>query len=649
VVGRAPDGELHTLKLLSENPEQYPDAAVEGIRRLLGLQPGQAITPEQVDCVKMGTTVATNALLERKGDRTLLVTTQGFRDALRIAYQARPRLFDRHIVLPELLYERVVEAQERVGAHGRGAAAAGRSPSLRTRLQAALRQRHPRLCHRLHARLALHRARTGGRRMARELGFTQVSVSHQVSPLMKLVSRGDTTVVDAYLSPILRRYVDQVAGADAGRAPVLHAEQRRPDRGAPLPGQGRHPVGPGRWHRGHGAHGGGRGHDKVIGFDMGGTSTDVSHYAGEFERAFETQVAGVRMRAPMMSIHTVAAGGGSLLSFDGARLRVGARKRRCQPRPGQLPPRRPAGHHRRQRAAGQDPAGALPACLRPAADERWTATAWCSVHELAAQVQQATGRATTPESLAEGFLQIAVQNMANAIKRISVARGYDVTQYTLQCFGGAGGQHACGVADALGMTGSSCTRWPACCRPTAWAWPTRSRCAKPRSSSRWMTPAWPPPMAQPAVSWARPPADEVASQGVDRAAVELRRRIAPALPGHRHRAGAGLRRAAAIQRCVRSRLPPALRVPDARPRAGDRGGVGGSRGRRRGVLNAAGRTHRGAAPPDTDARCACTAAAGSTPACSCASQLQPGARIDGPAIIAERTPPPWSSPAGRPC
>ena len=198
VVGRAPDGRLATLKLLSENPEQYRDAAVEGIRRLLGLAAGEPITPERVECVKMGTTVATNALLERKGDRTLLVTTRGFRDALRIAYQARPRLFDRHIVLPELLYERVVEAHERVGAHGEVLLPLDEA-HLRAELQAAF-DAGIRSC----AIVFMHGWRFSGHEvaaaaLARALGFTQVSVSHAVSPLMKLVSRGDTTVVDAYL------------------------------------------------------------------------------------------------------------------------------------------------------------------------------------------------------------------------------------------------------------------------------------------------------------------------------------------------------------------------------------------------------------------------------------------------------------------
>ncbi len=332
VIGRAGDGTLHTLKLLSDNPEHYADAAVEGMRRLLGLQPQQPITPQLVDCVKMGTTVATNALLERKGDRTLLVTTRGFRDALRIAYQARPKLFERHIVLPEMLYERVVEADERIDAHGTMLVPLNLA-ALRRDLQAAF-DAGIRACAIvfMHGyRFTAHEAAAA--RLARDIGFTQVSVSHEVSPLMKLVARGDTTVVDAYLSPILRRYVEQVAAqmpgvrlyfmqSSGGLAEAHHFQGKDAILSGPAGGI----VGMARTALA-------AGHAKVIGFDMGGTSTDVSHFAGEFERAFDTQVAGVRVRAPMMSIHTVAAGGGSLLSFDGARLRVGPQSAGANPGP----------------------------------------------------------------------------------------------------------------------------------------------------------------------------------------------------------------------------------------------------------------------------------------------------------------------------
>jgi 5-oxoprolinase (ATP-hydrolysing) len=451
IVGRAPEGTLHTLKLLSENPEQYRDAAVEGIRRLLGLAAGEPITPERVDCVKMGTTVATNALLERKGDRTLLVTTRGFRDALRIAYQARPKLFERHIQLPELLYERVIEAEERIGAHGELLQALDEA-HLRERLWAAFDAgiRAVAVVFMHGYRYTAHEAAAA--RIARELGFTQVSASHEVSPLMKLVSRGDTTVVDAYLSPILRRYVDQVAAQMPGvrlffmqSSGGLTEAHRFQGKDAILSGPAGGIVGMVRT-----AVAGG--HGKVIGFDMGGTSTDVSHFAGQFERAFETQVAGVRMRAPMMSIHTVAAGGGSLLSFDGARLRVGPQSAGANPGPASYRRGGPLATTDANVLLGKIQPAHFPAVFGPAANEPLDRDVVVAKFQaLAETVAQASGRPTTPESLAEGFLQIAVQNMANAIKRISVARGYDVTQYTLQCFGGAGGQHACLVADALGM------------------------------------------------------------------------------------------------------------------------------------------------------------------------------------------------------
>jgi 5-oxoprolinase (ATP-hydrolysing) len=452
VVGRAPDAQLHTLKLLSENPEQYADAAVEGIRRLLGLKPHQTITPAQVECVKMGTTVATNALLERKGDRTLLVTTQGFRDALRIAYQERPRLFDRHIVLPELLYAQVVQAQERVSAQGEvllplDLVALRRD--LKTAFDSGIRACAIVFMHGY--RFTAHEQAAAA--MAYEVGFAQVSASHEVSPLMKLVSRGDTTVVDAYLSPILRRYVDRVARQMPGvllffmqSSGGLTQAQRFQGKDAILSGPAGGIVGMVRTATA-------AGHHKVIGFDMGGTSTDVSHYAGEFERAFETQVAGVRMRAPMMSIHTVAAGGGSILSFDGARLRVGPESAGANPGPASYRRGGPLATTDANVLLGKIQPAYFPKVFGPNADQALDSEGVRLKFEaLAQQVHQATGRATTPESLAEGFLQIAIQNMANAIKRISVARGYDVTQYTLQCFGGAGGQHACGVADALGMT-----------------------------------------------------------------------------------------------------------------------------------------------------------------------------------------------------
>ena len=446
VVGKRPDGTLVTHKLLSENPEQYRDAAVAGIRHLLELKPGEPVTPEQVECVKMGTTVATNALLERKGEATLLVTTQGFGDALRIAYQNRPRLFDRQIVLPELLYSAVVEAQERVAVDGQVLQPLD-EVHLRTQLVKSFSQGVRSVAvvfmhgwqHTAHERAAA--------RLAREVGFTQISTSHQTSPMMKLVSRGDTTVVDAYLSPILRRYVDQVASEMPGvklmfmqSSGGLTDAQVFAGKDAILSGPAGGIVGMARTAQL-------AGHDKVIGFDMGGTSTDVSHFAGQFEREFETQVAGVRMRAPMMSIHTVAAGGGSLLTFDGARFRVGPQSAGAKPGPASYRRGGPLAVTDANVMVGKVQPRFFPSVFGPDANQALDAEVVRGHFEkLAVQ----TGRAA--EDVAHGFIQIAVQQMANAIKKISVARGYDVTRYTLQCFGGAGGQHACLVADALGMS-----------------------------------------------------------------------------------------------------------------------------------------------------------------------------------------------------
>nr|WP_295786502.1 hydantoinase B/oxoprolinase family protein [Rhodoferax sp.] len=446
VVGKRPDGTLVTHKLLSENPEQYKDAAVAGIRHLLGLKKGEPVTPDRVACVKMGTTVATNALLERKGEPTLLVTTRGFRDALRIAYQNRPRIFDRNIQLPELLYSAVVEAHERVGAHGDMI-----EPLNEPLLKGELLAQYGRGLRSV-AIIFMHGYRytaheLAAKRMAQEIGFTQISTSHETSPMMKFVSRGDTTVVDAYLSPILRRYVEQVAGEmpgvklffmqSSGGLTDAHSFQGKD---AILSGPAGGIVGMARTAAIAGI-------QKTIGFDMGGTSTDVSHYAGEFEREFETQVAGVRMRAPMMSIHTVAAGGGSLLAFDGSRFRVGPQSAGANPGP--------ASYRRGGTLAVTDANVMLgkiqpryfPKVFGPQANEA------LSLDAVQTQFADLATRTGLPaEEVAEGFINIAVQQMANAIKKISVARGYDVTAYTLQCFGGAGGQHACLVADALGMT-----------------------------------------------------------------------------------------------------------------------------------------------------------------------------------------------------
>ena len=445
IVARRPDGGIVTHKLLSENPEQYKDAAVAGIRHLLGLAPGAPITPLQVECVKMGTTVATNALLERKGEPTLLVTTRGFRDGLRIAYQNRPRLFDRHIVLPELLYSAVVEAQERVDAHGDVVQPLDESllkEELLAQYQKGLRSVAIVFMHGY--RYSDHERAAA--RIAREVGFTQISTSHETSPMMKFVSRGDTTVVDAYLSPILRRYVEQVAAEMPGVK--LFFMQSSGGLTDAMAFQGKDAIlsGPAGGIVGMARTAEIAGQPKVIGFDMGGTSTDVSHYAGQFEREFETQVAGVRMRAPMMSIHTVAAGGGSILQFDGARFRVGPESAGANPGPASYRRGGPLALTDANVMVGKVQPAHFPHVFGPAANQALDADV---VQERFATLAEQAQRA--PEDVAHGFIQIAVQQMANAIKKISVARGYDVTRYTLQCFGGAGGQHACGVADALGM------------------------------------------------------------------------------------------------------------------------------------------------------------------------------------------------------
>ncbi|WP_448202540.1 hydantoinase B/oxoprolinase family protein [Azospirillum sp. sgz302134] len=451
IVAKRPDGSVVTHKLLSENPERYPDAAIQGIRDLLGLDPTDPIPADQVEAVKMGTTVATNALLERKGERTLLLITEGLGDQLRIGYQARPKIFARHIVLPELLYDRVAEVPERVKADGTVLKPVDLR-AVRVQLEQAFQDGY-RAC----AVVLMHGYRHPEHErqvasLARSVGFTQVSVSHQVSPLMKIVGRGDTTVVDAYLSPILRRYVEQVAGELNGvRLMFMQSNGGLTDarwfqgKDAILSGPAGGIVGAVRTARM-------AGFDRVIGFDMGGTSTDVSHYAGEYERAFDTVVAGVRVRAPMMHIHTVAAGGGSVCFFDGARFRVGPESAGANPGPACYRRGGPLTVTDCNVMVGKLHPNFFPHVFGPDADQPLDADiVRQKFTDLAAEVNAALNTAMTPKQVAEGFLKIAVDNMANAIKKISVQRGYDVTQYTLNGFGGAAGQHVCLVADALGM------------------------------------------------------------------------------------------------------------------------------------------------------------------------------------------------------
>ncbi|CCV07809.1 5-oxoprolinase [Mesorhizobium metallidurans STM 2683] len=495
IIGRDPEGGLHPKKLLSENPEAYADAAIQGIRELLGLEFGAPIPADLIGDIKMGTTVATNALLERKGDRVLLLITKGFRDALRIAYQARPDIFAKEIILPEQLYERVIEIDERVRADG----------NVERLLDIAA------------CRPAIEQARADGidavaivfmhawkypdhekavAKVCRKLGFSQVSVSHEVSPLIKLVGRGDTTVVDAYLSPILSRYVRKVA-EELGVS-LLDGEiaAKRPERGAvpptsrsvtppsalpsllPLaisPKRGEISQSPrlmfmmssggltaadmfqGKDALLSGPAGGVvgmvetaklAGFDKVIGFDMGGTSTDVAHYDGDYERAFDTEVAGVRIRAPMMRIHTVAAGGGSVLHYEAGRFRAGPDSAGANPGPAAYRRGGPLAVTDANVMLGKLQPDFFPAIFGPGQNEPLDVeTVRVKFAALAAEI----GDGRAPEAVAEGFVTIAVENMANAIKKISVQRGYDVTEYLLNCFGGAGGQHACLVADALGM------------------------------------------------------------------------------------------------------------------------------------------------------------------------------------------------------
>ncbi|MFJ9122218.1 hydantoinase B/oxoprolinase family protein [Streptomyces sp. NPDC102394] len=445
IVARRPDGRLLTHKLLSENPARYSDAAVAGVRELLDG------SREAVEAVRMGTTVATNALLERKGERTLLVVTRGFRDALRIAYQNRPHIFARRIELPELLHERVVEVDERIAADG----TVLRAPDLDA-LTGPLQEAYDDgiravavVCMHSHLHPA-HEQAVG--ELAARIGFPQISLSSEVSPLMKLVPRGDTAVVDAYLSPVLRRYVRHVADELAGvrlmfmqsNGGLAEAGQFR-GKDAILSGPAGGIVGMARMSRL-------AGFDRVIGFDMGGTSTDVSHFAGEYERVFTTQIAGVRLRAPMLDIHTVAAGGGSVLHFDGSRYRVGPDSAGADPGPACYRGGGPLAVTDANVMLGRIQPAHFPKVFGPDGDQplddRLVRDRFAA---LAREIRERTGDDRTPEQVAEGYLQIAVANIANAVKRISVQKGHDVTRYALTTFGGAGGQHACMVADSLGI------------------------------------------------------------------------------------------------------------------------------------------------------------------------------------------------------
>lgn len=451
VVARAPDGRLLARKLLSENPGAYDDAAIEAIRQYLDVPPGRAIPSERIGEVRMGTTVATNALLERKGDRTLLVITRGLKDQLEIGTQARPDIFAKRIVKPEMLYSRVAEADERVRADGtieRALDLAALEADLRTAqaegIDAVAFVFMHAYAHPEHERQAAE--------LARHLGFRQVSASHEVSPLIKLVPRGDTAVADAYLSPVLRRYVDRVSQAlsasEAGLRLLFMASSGGLKSAQAFHGRDAILSGPAGGVVGMAETAKRAGFDNVIGFDMGGTSTDVAHFAGEYERSFETQIAGVRLAVPMLRVHTVAAGGGSIVSFDGMRFRVGPESAGANPGPMAYRRGGPLTVTDANVMLGKLDPRFFPAIFGPRQNEPLDrAGVQAAFAEIASQI----GDGRTPEEIADGAIRIAIENMANAIKKISVERGYDVTEYVLNCFGSAGGQHACLIADTLGI------------------------------------------------------------------------------------------------------------------------------------------------------------------------------------------------------
>jgi 5-oxoprolinase (ATP-hydrolysing) len=456
IVARAPDGRLLTHKLLSENPEAYADATIAGIADVLGVPRGRRLPAELIGSVRMGTTVATNALLERKGERVLLLVTQGFRDALEIGYQARPKIFARKIEKPSMLYARVAEVPERVRADGSVETPLD-SDAARAALKAARAEGIGAVAIVFMHAYAYPEHERQAAALAREAGFTQISASHAVSPLVKFVGRGDTAMVDAYLSPLLRRYVDQVTGAlsafprkEAGNSRLLFMQSSGGLTSAAL-FQGKDAILSGPAGGVVGAVETARlaGFEKIIGFDMGGTSTDVCHFDGTYERTFETVMAGVRLRAPMMSIHTVAAGGGSILHFDEERFRVGPDSAGAEPGPTSYRRGGPLTVTDANVMTGKLDPRFFPHIFGPKQDQPLDGDA---VKRGFAAFARKLGDGHEPEEVADGFIKIAVENMANAIRTVSVQRGYDVADYALNSFGGAGGQHACLVAEALGLS-----------------------------------------------------------------------------------------------------------------------------------------------------------------------------------------------------
>ena len=456
IIGRNPAGKIITHKLLSENARQYPDAAIQGIRDLLRLKEGDVIPIDNIESIKMGTTVATNALLERKGENTLLAITSGFADILRIGYQQRPKLFSLDINLPDMLYSKIIEIEERVDVNGKILTKLDILKSEKL-LKSAFNEGYKSI-----AIVLLHGYRYQDHEnklklIAKEIGFKQISVSHNVSPLMKIIPRGDTTVVDAYLSPILRRYVAQVKNAlgsdknDSGKLKFMQSNGGLTDANY---FQGKDAIlsGPAGGVVGMVKTGEKVGLNKLIGFDMGGTSTDVCHYNGEYERTLETEVAGVRLRSPMMLINTVAAGGGSILHFDGSRYRVGPDSAGANPGPACYRNGGPLTVTDCNVMIGKLSPDFFPKVFGPNANQKLDSRiVFKKFKALAKEISLSTNKLISPEKVAEGFLSIAVESMANAIKKISVQRGYDVSNYALSCFGGAGGQHACLVADSLGI------------------------------------------------------------------------------------------------------------------------------------------------------------------------------------------------------
>ena len=456
IVGRKPDGSIVIDKLLSENSSHYKDAAVAGIKKLLNLSQNERIPVDKISSVKMGTTVATNALLERKGDKTLLLITKGFGDLLRIGYQNRPLLFDLNIKLPELLYDRVFEVSERLDSKGNIIRDLDEESVRDTLRKAKLDGINSVAIAFMHSYLnPIHEEKIA--QIASEEKFSQISVSYKVSPLMKLVGRADTTVVDAYLSPILRRYVDQVSTElDSTKSTKLMFMQSNGGLTDANLFQGKDALlsGPAGGVVSMVQTGLQAGFSKLIGFDMGGTSTDVCHYSGEYERSFETEVAGVRIRAPMMQINTVAAGGGSILSFKDGRFQVGPESAGAIPGPASYGKDGPLTVTDCNVLLGKLHPEYFPNVFGKSGKEPLNKKIVKDKFLLMSQEvsKKTDGSQIDIFLLAEGFLKIAVENMANAIKKISIQRGYDVTKYTLNCFGGAGGQHACQVADSLGIT-----------------------------------------------------------------------------------------------------------------------------------------------------------------------------------------------------